>query len=53
MNLTEEGMLLLQRAEDIVAMVDKTVSEFKSLDDITGGDICIGCAESCHIRYIA
>lgn len=53
MNLTEEGMLLLQRAEDIVAMVDKTVSEFKSLDDITGGDIYIGCAESCHIRYIA
>lgn len=53
MNLTEEGMLLLQRAEDIVAMVDKTVSEFKSLDDITGGDIYIGCAESYQIRYIA
>ena len=53
MNLTDEGMLLLQRAEDIVSMVDKTVSEFKSLDDITGGDIYIGCAESYQIRYIA
>lgn len=53
MNLTEEGMLLLQRAEDIVAMVDKTVAEFKSLDDITGGDIYIGCAESYQMQYIA
>lgn len=53
MNLTDEGKLLLQRAEDIVSMVDKTVSEFKSLNDITGGDIYIGCAESYQIRYIA
>lgn len=53
MNLTEEGSLLLQRAEDILAMVDKTVLEFKNLDDITGGDIYIGCAESNQIRYIA
>ena len=53
MNLTEEGMLLLQCAEDIVVMVDKTVSEFKSLDDVTGGDIYMGCAESYQIRYIA
>ena len=53
MNLTEEGMLLLQRAEDIVAMIDKTVGEFQALDDITGGDIYIGCAESYQIRYIA
>ena len=53
MNLTDEGMLLLQRAEDIVAMVDKTVSEFKSLGDITGGDIYIGCGDSYQIRYIA
>ena len=53
MHLTEEGMLLLQRAEDIVAMVDKTVMDFKSLDDVMGGDIYIGCAESHLIRYIA
>lgn len=53
MHLTEEGMLLLQRAEDIVAMVDKTVMDFKSLDDVMGGDIYIGCAESHLIRHIA
>ena len=41
-HLTDEGQLLRKRAEDILDMVDKTASEFKSLDEITGGDIRIG-----------
>lgn len=44
--LTEEGLLLRKRAEDILDMADKTLAEFKSLDEIDGGDIHIGCAES-------
>lgn len=44
--LTEEGMLLRKRAEDILDMADKTLAEFKSMDEISGGDIHIGCAES-------
>lgn len=44
--LTEEGMLLRKRAEDILEMADKTLSEFKALDEINGGDIRIGAAES-------
>lgn len=44
--LTEEGMLLRKRAEDILDMADKTLAEFKSLNEINGGDIHIGCAES-------
>lgn len=44
--LTEEGMLLRKRAEDILAMVDKTTEEFRALDEVNGGDIYIGCAES-------
>ena len=52
-HLTDEGMLLRKRAEDILAMVDKTTDEFKALDDITGGDVYIGCAESYQIRYLA
>lgn len=44
--LTEEGMLLRKRAEDILEMADKTISEFKALDEINGGDIRIGAAES-------
>jgi DNA-binding transcriptional LysR family regulator len=51
--LTDEGMLLRKRAEDILDMVDKTTAEFHSLGDINGGDIHIGCAESANIKYLA
>lgn len=51
--LTDEGMLLRGRAEDILAMVDKTAEEFKSLGEITGGDIRVGCAESDGIKHLA
>ena len=51
--LTEEGMLLRKRAEDILDMVDKTTEEFRALDEINGGDIHIGCAESDGIKYVA
>ena len=51
--LTEEGVLLRNRAEDLVSMADKIEQEFLSLDDITGGDIYFGLAESFQIRYLA
>ncbi|MDO5112326.1 MAG: LysR family transcriptional regulator [Clostridia bacterium] len=51
--LTDEGMLLRKRAEDILDMVDKTTDEFKALGAVTGGDVYIGCAESCQIRHLA
>jgi DNA-binding transcriptional LysR family regulator len=44
--LTEEGALLRDRAEDLVTMADKIEKEFLSLDDITGGDLYFGLAES-------
>lgn len=53
LSLTDEGMLLRKRAEDILGMVDKTADEFKALDDITGGEVRIGCAESHQIKYLA
>ncbi len=51
--LTEEGVLLRNRAEDLVSMADKIEQEFLSLDDINGGDIYFGLAESYQIRYLA
>ena len=53
LSLTDEGMLLRKRAEDILDMVDKTEEEFKALDDIAGGEVHIGCAESHQIKYLA
>ncbi len=51
--LTEEGILLRKRAEDILDMTDKTIGEFQALNDLTGGDVRIGCAESWLIHYLA
>lgn len=51
--LTEEGMLLRKRAEDILDMVDKTEEEFKALGTVAGGDVYIGCAESEGIKHLA
>lgn len=51
--LTDEGQLLRKRAEDLVDMADKITNEFSALDDITGGDIYFGLAESYQISFLA
>lgn len=51
--LTEEGMLLRKRAEDLLSMADKISEEFSAMDDVIGGNIYFGCAESWQIRYLA
>ena len=51
--LTEAGILLRKRAEDLVSMADKIMGEFTALDDLTGGDVYLGLAESYQIRYLA
>ena len=51
--LTEEGVLLRNRAEDLICMADKIEQEFISLDDISGGELYLGLAESYQIRYLA
>lgn len=53
LSLTDEGILLRRRAEDILDMVDKTAEEFRAIDDLQGGDVYLGCAESCLIAHIA
>lgn len=51
--LTDEGILLRKRAADLVTMADKITTEFQSMDDISGGDIYLGLAESWQIRHLA
>jgi len=51
--LTDEGLLLKNRAEALVTMADKIEQEFVSLDDISGGDLYLGLAESYQIRHLA
>ena len=51
--LTEAGMLLRERAEDIVSLVDKTEAEFKALEEINSGEIYVGAPESESMRLFA
>jgi DNA-binding transcriptional LysR family regulator len=51
--LTDEGQLLRNRAEDLIRMADKIEQEFVSLDDISGGDLYLGLAESYQLRFLA
>lgn len=51
--LTEEGMILRKRAEEIISLVDKTESEIMKSDDNISGDVYIGGGETEGIRLIA
>ena len=51
--LTEEGMLLRKRAEEILELVDRTEQEVMRSDDTISGDIYIGTGETDGVRQIA
>ncbi|MDQ0879157.1 LysR family transcriptional regulator [Peribacillus sp. V2I11] len=51
--LTDEGMLLRKRAEEIVDMVDKLGVEFSSMEETISGDVYIGGGETDAMRQIA
>lgn len=51
--LTNEGVLLRQRAEEIIDLVEKTESEITAGDEMISGDIYIGGGETEAIKIIA
>jgi DNA-binding transcriptional LysR family regulator len=51
--LTDEGMLLRRRAEEIVDLHDRTEREFTELDNLVGGEIFIGAAETKAMHALA
>lgn len=51
--LTEEGMILRKRAEEILELVQKTEHEITISDDILAGDVYIGAGETDAVRLIA
>ncbi len=51
--LTEEGLFLRKRAEEIIDMVDKTEAELNSMEETIGGDVYIGGGETDAMRMIA
>ena len=51
--LTEDGMLLRKRAEELVDLMEKTKAELTSSDENIGGDIYTGCGETEAISFFA
>ncbi|WP_297569960.1 LysR family transcriptional regulator [uncultured Anaerovibrio sp.] len=51
-SLTDDGALLRQRAEEILALVEKTEGELLSDDRTISGDIHIGAGESVNFKLI-
>lgn len=51
--LTDEGMFLRKRAEEIITLTEKTQAEFQSADQVISGDIYIGGGETDGMRLIA
>lgn len=51
--LTEDGMLLRKRAEELVDLLEKTKTELISSNENINGEIYIGCGETESISFLA
>ena len=51
--LTEEGMFLRKRAEEIIILADRTQAAFEDSGDSVAGDVYLGAGESDAIRFLA
>ena len=50
--LTEEGMILRKRAEEIVKLVKKTENEISLSENVIAGDITVGAGETDGVRFL-
>ena len=50
--LTEEGMILRKRAEEILSLVKRTEDEISRSDEVIVGDVYIGAGETDVVRFL-
>ncbi|MCM1368165.1 MAG: LysR family transcriptional regulator [Roseburia sp.] len=50
--LTDDGMFLFRRAQEIVELADKTQSAFVASEDTVTGDVFIGCGETEGMTFV-
>lgn len=51
--LTEDGMLLKRRAQELVSLSDKTIRELSHNDGMFSGEIAIGCGETRSMSFLS
>lgn len=53
MILTDDGMRLRRRAQEIVELADKVEIEFSHRDEVVAGEIAIGCGETQSMTFLS
>lgn len=51
--LTEEGMILRRRTQELVDLAEKTAKEVSRQDEVISGEIAIGCGETKNLEPMA
>lgn len=52
LTLTNEGLLLRRRAEEILELVDKTQKELAVQEELIEGTVCIGCGDLAAVQAL-
>lgn len=52
-SLTEDGFRLKRRAQELVALADKTMAEFADKEEALTGEIAIGCGETRNMSFLS
>ncbi len=52
-SLTEDGLLLKHRAQEIIDLTEKTFSDFSTAENNLAGKITVGCAETYNMKTLA
>lgn len=52
-HLTEEGLFLQRRAQEIVDLEERTAKEIAAFDDMTSGEVHLGGAETNTMHFVA
>lgn len=51
--LTEDGLRLRRRAQEIVSLMDRTKAEFAQKEEELSGEIAIGCGETQNMSFLS
>lgn len=51
--LTEDGMLLKRRAQELISLSDKTIQELSHNNGAVSGEIAIGCGETKSMSFLS
>lgn len=51
--LTEDGMLLRRRAQEIISLAEKTKEEFSGSNGELAGEVSIGCGETRNMNFLS